>query len=131
LTERVPKMHSNYLWGNAAYALGQRITNAFALYGWCAAIRGPEGGGMVTDLAWHTFETEEGQVAAKCPTEIAITDRREKELDNLGFVTLCHRKGENYAAFFGGQTIHKPQTYSTDAANANALISARLPYLLA
>jgi len=129
--ERQPKKHRYYLWGNPAYALGQRITNAFAMYGWCAAIRGPEGGGLVRSLPTHTFQTEEGDVAMKCPTELAITDRRENELSNLGFIALCHRKNENYAAFFGAQTIHKPQAYSTDAANANALISARLPYLLA
>jgi type VI secretion system protein ImpC len=123
--------HSKYLWGNAAYALGQRITNAFALYGWCAAIRGVEGGGKVTGLPTHTFKTDEGDVALKCPTEIAITDRREKELDTLGFVALCHCKGTDYAAFFGGQTTQKPKTYDTNAANANARISARLPYLLA
>ncbi|MBV9496013.1 MAG: type VI secretion system contractile sheath large subunit [Acidobacteria bacterium] len=123
--------HSKYLWGNAAYALGQRITNAFALYGWCAAIRGVEGGGKVTGLPTHTFKTDEGDIALKCPTEIAITDRREKELDSLGFVALCHCKGTDYAAFFGGQTTQKPKTYDTDAANANARISARLPYLLA
>jgi type VI secretion system protein ImpC len=123
--------HSKYLWGNAAYALGQRITNAFALYGWCAAIRGVEGGGKVMGLPTHTFKTDEGDVALKCPTEIAITDRREKELDTLGFVALCHCKGTDYAAFFGGQTTQKPRTYDTNAANANARISARLPYLLA
>ncbi|MGZ5440841.1 MAG: type VI secretion system contractile sheath large subunit [Thermoanaerobaculia bacterium] len=125
------KNHSKYLWGNAAWALAQRITNAFALYGWCAAIRGVEGGGMVTGLPTHTFKTDEGDVALKCPTEIAITDRREKELDTLGFVALCHCKGTDYAAFFGGQTTQKPKQYDTDSANANARISARLPYLLA
>jgi type VI secretion system protein ImpC len=123
--------HSKYLWGNAAYALGQRITNAFALYGWCAAIRGVEGGGKVTGLPTHTFKTDEGDVALKCPTEIAITDRREKELDTLGFVSLCHCKGTDYAVFFGGQTTQKPKAYDTNAANANARISARLPYVLA
>ena len=123
--------HKKYLWGNAAWALTQRITNAFALYGWCAAIRGVEGGGMVTGLPTHTFKTDEGDIALKCPTEIAITDRREKELDTLGFVSLCHCKGTDYAAFFGGQTTQKPKQYDTDAANANARISARLPYLLA
>lgn len=123
--------HKKYLWGNAAYALGQRITNAFALYGWCAAIRGVEGGGVVQGLPTHTFKTDEGDVALKCPTEIAITDRREKELDNLGFISLCHCKGTDYAAFFGGQTTQKPRAYDTDAANANARISARLPYILA
>ncbi len=125
------KNHSKYLWGNAAWALTQRITNAFALYGWCAAIRGVEGGGMVTGLPTHTFKTDEGDIALKCPTEIAITDRREKELDTLGFVALCHCKGTDYAAFFGGQTTQKPKQYDTDSANANARISARLPYLLA
>jgi type VI secretion system protein ImpC len=123
--------HKKYLWGNAAWALTQRITNAFALYGWCAAIRGVEGGGMVRGLPTHTFKTDEGDIALKCPTEIAITDRREKELDSLGFVALCHCKGTDYAAFFGGQTTQKPKLYDTNAANANARISARLPYMLA
>lgn len=131
--------HKKYLWGNPAYALGQRITNAFALYGWCAAIRGVEGGGKVEGLPLHTFEAEKADPerglpalkAMKCPTEVSITDRREKELDSLGFVSLCHRKNTDYAAFFGGQTTQKPKTYDTDAANANARISARLPYLLA
>ena len=122
--------HSKYLWGNAVWALGQRITNAFALYGWCAAIRGVEGGGVVAGLPTHTFKTDEGDIALKCPTEIAITDRREKELDTLGFVSLCHCKGTDYAAFFGGQTTQKPKLYDTNAANANAKISARLPYIL-
>lgn len=123
--------HSKYLWGNAAYALGERITHAFSLYKWCAAIRGVEGGGVVEGLPSHTFKTDEGDTALKCPTEIAITDRREKELDNLGFISLCHCKGTDYAAFFGSQTTQKPDTYMTSAANANALISARLPYILA
>ena len=122
--------HSKYVWGNAVWALGQRITNAFALYGWCAAIRGVEGGGVVAGLPTHTFKTDEGDIALKCPTEIAITDRREKELDSLGFVALCHCKGTDYAAFFGGQTTQKPKMYDTNAANANARISARLPYIL-
>jgi type VI secretion system protein ImpC len=129
--DRRPKEHAKYLWGNSAYALTQRITNAFAQYGWCAAIRGPEGGGVVSNLPAHAFETEEGDMALKTPTEIAITDRREKELDNLGFIALLHCKGTDKAAFFGGQTTHKPPVFDTDAANANALISARLPYLLA
>jgi type VI secretion system protein ImpC len=129
--DRRDRKHTKYLWGNAAYVLGQRITNAFAMYGWCAAIRGPEGGGMVRSLPLHTFETLEGDKAMKCPTEVSITDRREKELDGLGFISLVHCKGTDYAAFFGGQTIHKPPVFDTDAANANAAISARLPYLLA
>ncbi len=123
--------HSLYLWGNAAWALAQRVTNAFALYGWTAAIRGVEGGGLVQGLPTHTFKTDEGDIALKCPTEIAITDRREKELDTLGFVSLCHCKGTDYAAFFGGQTAQKAKVYDTDEANANARISALLPYILA
>ena len=123
--------HQKYLWGNAAWALSQRITNAFSLYGWTAAIRGVEGGGLVQGLPTHTFLTDEGDVALKCPTEIAITDRREKELDTLGFISLCHCKGTDYAAFFGGQTTQKAKVYDTNEANANARISALIPYILA
>jgi type VI secretion system protein ImpC len=123
--------HSKYLWGNAAYALAQRITNAFAQHSWCAAIRGVEGGGLVEGLPTHTFKTDQGDVALKCPTEIAITDRREKELNDLGFVALCHCKGTDYAAFFGGATANKPKKYLTNEANANSQISSLLPYVLA
>jgi type VI secretion system protein ImpC len=123
--------HRKYLWGNPAWALAQRITNAFALYSWCAAIRGVEGGGAVEGLPTHTFKTDEGDVALKCPTEIAVTDRREKELDSLGFISLIHCKNTDYAAFFGGQTTQRPKVYDTDEANANARISAMLPYILA
>jgi type VI secretion system protein ImpC len=125
------KDHSKYLWGNAAYAMGQRIAHAFSLYRWCAAIRGVEGGGIVEGLPAHTFKTDQGDVALKCPTEIAITDRREKEFSDLGFLALCHCKGTDYAAFFGGQTTNKPRTYNTSEANANARISSMLPYILA
>ncbi|WP_420886603.1 type VI secretion system contractile sheath large subunit [Candidatus Finniella inopinata] len=122
---------SHFCWGNAAYILAQRITNAFALYGWTAAIRGVEGGGIVEDLPSYTFKTTDGDIALKCPTETAITDRREKELSDLGFISLCHCKGTDYAAFFGGQTSQKPKVYNLDDANANASLSARLPYVLA
>ena len=122
--------HAKYLWGNPAWVLGQRITNAFALYGWTAAIRGVEGGGKVEGLPAHTFRTDEGDIALKCPTEIAITDRREKELNDLGFVTLVHCKNTDYAAFFGGHTTNKPKLYNTAAANANSRLSAMLPYIL-
>lgn len=123
--------HSKYLWGNAAYALGARLTNAFALYGWCAAIRGVEGGGLVEGLPAHTFRTDEGDVALKCPTEVAITDRREKELADNGFIPLVHCKGTDYAAFFSVQSAQKPKLYNKDAANANARLSTQLPYILA
>lgn len=123
--------HDKYLWGNAAYALAQRLTTAFSLYGWCSAIRGVEGGGLVEGLPAHTFKTDEGDIALKCPTEVVITDRREKELDELGFISLLHCKGTDYAAFFGGHTVNKPKVYDTDAATANAQLSAMLPYILA
>jgi type VI secretion system protein ImpC len=123
--------HSKYLWGNAAYALAARLTQAFANYGWCAAIRGVEGGGLVEGLPTHTFTTDEGDVALKCPTEAPITDRREKELADLGFVPLVHCKGTDYAAFFSVQSAQKPKMYDKEAANANARLSAQLPYILA
>lgn len=123
--------HEKYLWGNAAYALATRLTNAFAQYGWCAAIRGVEGGGLVESLPVHTFRTEDGDVAMKCPTEVAITDRREKELADNGFVPLVHSKGTDYAAFFSVQSAQKAKLYDKEAANANARLSTQLPYLLA
>lgn len=123
--------HNKYLWGNAAYALATRLTGAFAQYGWCAAIRGVEGGGLVDGLPVHTFRTEDGDIAMKCPTEVAITDRREKELADNGFVPLVHSKGTDYAAFFSVQSAQKAKLYDKDSANANARLSTQLPYLLA
>jgi len=123
--------HNKYLWGNAAWSLGSRLTAAFANYGWCAAIRGVEGGGLVEGLPTHTFTTDQGDVALKCPTESPITDRREKELADLGFVPLLHCKGTDYAAFFSVQSAQKPKLYDKDAANANARLSTQLPYILA
>jgi type VI secretion system protein ImpC len=123
--------HSKYLWGNAAYALGARITNAFAQHGWCVAIRGVEGGGLVGGLPAHNFHTDEGDVALKCPTEIAITDRREKELADQGFAPLVHCKGRDYAAFFSVQSANKPKRYDKEAANANARLSSQIPYIMA
>jgi type VI secretion system protein ImpC len=120
-----------FLWGNAAYALGARLTDAFAKYHWTAAIRGVEGGGLVQGLPVHTFKTDEGDIALTCPTEIAITDRREKELADLGFIPLVHCKGTDYAAFFSTQTANKPKKYDTEAATANARLSSQLQYILA
>jgi len=122
--------NSHFCWGNAAFIMAQRIGYAYSLYQWPAAIRGVEGGGLVEGLPAYTFKTTDGDIALKCPTEIAITDRREKELSNQGFLAICHSKGTDYAAFFGGQTTQKPKLYNTDDANANASLSARLPYLL-
>ena len=123
--------HSKYLWGNAAWALAARVTQAFATYGWCACIRGVESGGLVEGLPTHNFRTDSGDIAMKCPTESPITDRREKELADLGFVPLVHQKGTSNACFFSVQSAQKPKIYSTDAATANARISAQLPYLFA
>jgi type VI secretion system protein ImpC len=123
--------HNKYLWGNAAWALGVRITTAFAKYGWTAAIRGVEGGGLVEGLPIHTFETPDGDIAVKPPTETTITDRREKELSDLGFIPLVYSKDTDFAAFFGTQTVHKPVKYDTPAATANADLSAQMQYILA
>jgi type VI secretion system protein ImpC len=125
------KDHNKYLWGNAAYAMATRLTDAFAQHGWCTAIRGVEGGGLVEGLPTHTFKTDEGDVAMKCPTEIAITDRREKELADAGFMPLVHCKGRDYAAFFAAQSANKPRKYDTHSANANARLSSQIQYMLA
>ncbi len=123
--------HAKYLWGNSAYELAGRITTAFTKYGWCAAIRGVEGGGLLTGLPAHTYRTEDGETVLKCPTETPITDRREKELNDAGFIALLHQKGTDRAAFIGGHTANKPKVYDTPQANANAQLSAMLPYMLA
>jgi type VI secretion system protein ImpC len=129
--ETVSDDHDHYLWGNAAWSLGVRITAAFADYGWCATIRGVESGGLIEGLPVHSFKTDAGDVAMKCPTETPITDRREKELADLGFVPLVHAKGTANAAFFSVQSAQKPKKYQTDSATANARISAQLPYIFA
>lgn len=125
------KDHAKYLWGNAAYSLATRLTDSFAKYNWCAAIRGVEGGGLVEGLPTHTFSTDDGEVALKCPTEVAINDRREKELADLGFIPLLHCKNTDYAAFFSVQSAHKVKKYDTDAANANARLGAQMQYMMA
>ncbi|HWA16165.1 MAG TPA: type VI secretion system contractile sheath large subunit [Gemmatimonadales bacterium] len=123
--------HNKYLWGNAAWAMAANINKAFSAYGWCACIRGVESGGLVEGLPVHNFRTDSGDVAMKCPTETPITDRREKELADLGFAPLVHQKGTANACFFSVQSAQKPKVYSTDAATANARLSAQLPYLFA
>jgi type VI secretion system protein ImpC len=123
--------HHDYCWMNAAFVAGTRLTDAFAKYGFCTAIRGAEGGGKVDNLPQHTFTSDDGDLDAKCPTEIGITDRREFELSKLGFLPLCHYKNQDYAVFFGAQTTQKPKEYDRPEATANAAISARLPYIMA
>jgi type VI secretion system protein ImpC len=123
--------HNQYTWMNAAYVMGARLTDSFAKYGWCTTIRGAEGGGKVEGLPTHVFTSDDGDVDLKCPTEVAITDRREAELSKLGFLPLCHYKNTDYAVFFGGQTVQKPKEYDNPAATANAKLSAGLPYIMA
>jgi type VI secretion protein, EvpB/VC_A0108 family len=123
--------HNDYCWMNAAYSMGTTLTRAFAEYGWCTTIRGAEGGGKVEGLPTHTFISDDGDLDQKCPTEIAITDRREAELSKLGFLPLLHYKNTDYAVFFGAQTTQRPKKFDDPNATANAAISARLPYIMA
>jgi len=126
-----PVPHDNFTWMNAAYVMGTKMTDAFAKYGFCTAIRGAEGGGKVEGLPAFIFTSDDGDKDLKCPSEIGITDRREAELSKLGFLPLCHYKNTDYAVFFGGQTTQKPKKYDRPEATANAAISARLPYMMA
>jgi type VI secretion system protein ImpC len=123
--------HGAYTWANSAYAMAVNINNSFKMYGWCSSIRGVESGGAVEGLPTHTFPTDEGGVAMKCPTEIAISDRREAELAKNGFMPLVHRKNSDFAAFIGAQSLQKPFEYDDPDATANANLAARLPYLFA
>ncbi len=123
--------HSNYTWTNAAYAMAANINRSFKEYGWCTSIRGVESGGAVANLPCHTFPSDDGGVDIKCPTEIAISDRREAELAKNGFISLVHRKNSDFAAFIGAQSLQKPGEYYDADASANAQLSARLPYLFA
>jgi type VI secretion system protein ImpC len=123
--------HRRYCWANSAYAMATNINRSFKFYGWCTSIRGVESGGVVESLPVHTFPTDDGGVDMKCPTEIAISDRREAELAKNGFMPLIHRKNSDIAAFIGAQSLQKPQEYYDPDATANANLSARLPYLFA
>ena len=121
--------HDHYCWSNAAYALAANVNKAFAFYGWTASIRGVESGGLVEGLPVHNFRTDSGEIAMKCPTEVQITDRREKELADLGFAPLVHQKGTANAAFFSVQSAQKPKTYDDPKATASARMSSQLPYI--
>jgi type VI secretion system protein ImpC len=122
---------SKYSWANAAYAMATNINRSFKMYGWCSRIRGIESGGAVEGLPVHSFPTDDGGVDMKCPTEIAISDRREAELAKNGFMPLVHKKNSDFAAFIGAQSLHKPAEYEDPDATANANLAARLPYLFA
>ena len=123
--------HNKYVWTNAAYSMATNVTRSFKLYGWCARIRGAESGGMVEGLPVHSFPTDDGGVDMKCPTEIGITDRREKELADCGFMPISHWKNTDYGVFVGAQSLQKPAVYDDADATANANLAARLPYLFA
>jgi type VI secretion system protein ImpC len=124
------KDHDKYLWMNAAWSYAARLTDAYAKWSWFARTRGVEGGGRVEGLPVHTFPTDDGDIAMKCPTEVAITDRREFELSNLGFLPLIHAKGTDYAVFMGAQSCQKPKTYFDPDANANAELSAKFNLIM-
>ncbi|MHC4469323.1 MAG: type VI secretion system contractile sheath large subunit [Planctomycetota bacterium] len=123
--------HTRYCWANSAYAMATNINRSFKMYGWCARIRGVESGGAVEGLPTHTFPTDDGGVDMKCPTEIAISDRREAELAKNGFMPLLHKKNSDLAAFIGAQSLQSPAEYDDPDATANANLAARLPYLFA
>ena len=119
------------VWSNAAYDLGLKMTQAYTASGWCTSIRGLDNGGKVENLPNLTYKSEAGDLLQQCPTEVNLTDEREKELSDLGFLPLVHYKSSNYAVFIGGQTTQKPKTFTDPDATANAAISARLPYIMA
>jgi len=125
------KDHGKYCWANSAYAMATNINQSFKAFGWCSRIRGIESGGAVEGLPVHSFPTDDGGVDMKCPTEIAISDRREAELAKNGFMPLVHRKNSDFAAFIGAQSLQKPAEYSDPDATANANLAARLPFLFA
>lgn len=131
--EAINEQHNgkDYLWINAAWQLGMKIVDSFEEYGWCATIRGVEGGGLVTSLPTYNYVSGSGERTLQCPTQVSISDRREKELSDLGFIPLVHCKGTDYAAFFAVQSINKPRLYNSDHANANARLSSQLPYIFA
>jgi type VI secretion system protein ImpC len=121
----------NYAWMNAAYAMAANINRAHKEYGWTVRIRGVQSGGEVINLPTHTFPTDDGGVDLKCPTEIAISDRREAELSKSGLLPLIHRKNTDKAAFIGAQSLYRPKKYDDPEATASDNLSSRLPYLFA
>lgn len=127
------KVHSDadFVWSNACYEFGLLLTNAFSQFGWCTAIRGTENGGKVIDLPNFTYYSDAGDLLQKCPTEVNLTDEREKELSDLGFLPLVHYKNTNFAVFMGAQSTHRPKRYNDPDATANSNIAARLPYTMA
>ncbi|MGZ2747070.1 type VI secretion system contractile sheath large subunit [Burkholderia stagnalis] len=126
-----PNSSEDFCWANSAYAMGANITRAFKTYGWCTKIRGIESGGAVEVLPKYSLPSQYSEVELHCPTEIAISDRREHELSESGLMPLVYRKNSDTAAFIGAKTVHRPATYEDGDATANANLSSRLPYILA
>jgi type VI secretion system protein ImpC len=120
-----------YAWMNAAYAMAANINRAYKEYGWTVRIRGVQSGGEVINLPTHTFPTDDGDIDLKCPTEIAISDRREAELSKSGLLPLIHRKNTDKAAFIGAQSLYRPKKYDNVDATASDNISSRIPYMFA
>ena len=123
--------HDKYLWGPSAWSMGSLIMRSFSEHGWPSAIRGTETGGKIPDMPLHAFRSLSGSMITKCPTETAITDRREKELSDQGLIGFCHARNQDYAVVFSGSTVNRPRRYVDENANANARLSASLPYVLA
>jgi type VI secretion system protein ImpC len=120
-----------FAWMNAAYAMATNINRAYKEYGWTVRIRGVQSGGEVINLPVYNFPTDDGGVDMKCPTEIAITDRREAELSKAGIIPIVHRKNTDKAAFIGAQSVYKPRSYIDPEATASDNLSARIPYMFA
>ena len=121
--------HGNFLWMNASFCFGTVINRAFMAYGWCAKIRGLEGGGIVDDLWVHPFRTDDSREDLRCATETAITARREAELSSQGLIPLCHLRNSEFSVFRSAQSLHRPRAYSEEDATRNAELGGRLPYI--
>lgn len=130
--EKVAASHQSYLWGNAAFAFASRVAESFAQYRWCVNIIGPQGGGTVEDLPLHQYEAM-GAIQTKIPTEVLISERREFELAEEGFIALTMRKGSDNAAFFSANSVQKPKFFGTSAAGKEAELNHKLglqlPYM--
>lgn len=126
-----PADNSELVWSNAAYEMALKMNDAFTAFGWCTAIRGLENGGKVDQLPNLIYKSDAGDVKQACPTEVNLTDEREKELSDLGFLPLVHYKNTAHAVFVGSQTAQRPKTFVDNDATSNAAISARLPYIMA
>ncbi|MBJ6724528.1 type VI secretion system contractile sheath large subunit [Geomonas sp. Red875] len=130
--EAVTDSHQRYCWGNAAFAFATRLSESFANFRWCANIIGPQGGGAVHDLPLHQYEAL-GALQTKIPTEVLISERREFELAEEGFIALTMRKGSDNAAFFSANSVQKPKYFGTSKegkeAELNHKLGLQLPYV--